>query len=695
MGLVVAAVLAAGCRRTAPGADARAPRGPLPTTPDVLLVTIDTLRADALGFAGNSRVETPVLDRLAREGRVFTHAHAHNVVTLPSHVNILTGLLPYQHGVRDNSGFRLAPDVATLAAMLQGKGYATAAFVGAFPLDRRFGLSRGFDVYDDRYPRGRGSLDFEMPERPASEVVEGARKWWLTTAGKPRFLWVHLYDCHAPYRPPSPYREKYAAEPYLGEVAAVDAALAPLFEPVREAGARPALVIVTADHGEALGDHGEETHGLFAYEATLHVPLIVWMPGAVAPGAVEAAARHVDIAPTILQAAGIQKPAAWTGSSLLLPRDPASPPGSYFEAYSAAYNRGWAPLRGVVAGGWKYVDLPIPELYDETADPGEASNVAPAQEEHLRALARMLPAESAFGVTPRGELAPEEARKLRSLGYLSASAPVKKTYGREDDPKNLVGADRELHQAVDLYQRGDLAGAIAAARKLVRERPTMAIAYTNLTFLLRQSGAAAEALAVYGEAARRGVVDEELASHYALALSEAGRAPEAVRVLQPFLSTSDPDTWNALGIARSDSGQAAEASRAFERALELDPENVEAMENLGIVRLRAGDPAGAEERFRRALAIDARLPRAWNGIGVAQAQLHREREAIDSWTRAVTLDPKLYDALFNLGLTAGKNGMRAEARRALEQFVATAPRAVYGADLAKARQMLQALGTGS
>ena len=281
-----------------------------PPHPDVLLITIDTLRADALGFSGNSRVATPTLDRLAGQGLVFTNAHAHNVVTLPSHVNILTGLYPYQHGVRDNTGFRVSSDTPTLATWLKEGGYSTGAFVGAFPLDSRFGLNRGFDTYDDRYPKGRTPLDFEMPERPASEVIAAARQWYAKSAGRPRFLWVHLYDCHAPYRPPEPFATRYRTEPYLGEVAGVDAALSPLLEPFLAGQAPPTLIVVTADHGEALGDHGEQSHGLFAYEATLHVPMIVWLPGTVKPGHSALPARHIDIAPTILAAAGIAPPPA-------------------------------------------------------------------------------------------------------------------------------------------------------------------------------------------------------------------------------------------------------------------------------------------------------------------------------------------------------------------------------------------------
>jgi arylsulfatase A-like enzyme/Flp pilus assembly protein TadD len=682
------------CRARSESAGAPESGSPSSVRPDVVLVTIDTLRADSLGFAGNKKVETPVLDRLAAQGLVFRNAHAHNVVTLPSHANVLTGLLPYQHGIRDNTGFRLDPSSPTLAALLKADGYATAAFIGAFPLDSRFGLSRGFDVYDDRYPRGKTPLDFEMPERPATEVVPAALAWWNERRSAPRFLWIHLYDPHAPYRPPLPFAERYSSNLYLGEIAATDAALAPILDPFTSGAAPPALVIVTSDHGEALGDHGEETHGLFAYEATLHIPLVVWFRGKVSPGSSAELVRHVDIAPTVLAEAGVEKPAAMTGSSLL--SAPPAPRATYFEAFSTALNRGWAPLRGVIAEGAKFVDLPVPELYDLAQDPGETRNLAGDRPDLLRRLARLLPAESELGHARRPDATPEEVARLRSLGYLSGSAAVKSRYFVGDDPKNLVSIDRQLHECVDLYQRGKLPEAIALGRKVLRERPGMEAGYENLGFLLRRADRSDEALRVYRAAVERGIASEELRSHYALALSESGRTREAVQVLQPLASSSDPETLNALGIALSDAGRGAEAAKTFERALAEDPGFVEAVQNLGIVRLRADDIAGARDLFRRALARDDKLPRAWNGLGVALAQLGDERGAIEAWNRAVALDPSLYDALFNLGLTAGKNGMRREARSALERFVATAPPGAYRSDIARARGLLKALeGSGS
>src|ERR1043166_1572987 len=329
--------------------------------PDIILVTIDTLRADSVGFAGNTKVKTPFLDKLASEGLVCANPHAHNVITLPSHTNILTGLYPYQHGVRDNAGYKLSPKFETVATMLRRAGFATGAFIGAFPLDARFGLNQGFDLYDDNYGKGEATLDFALQERNATAVLDSATRWWQSNNGKKRFMWIHLYDPHAPYRPPEPFASQYASDLYLGEIAYVDDALGKALPPLL---GRNTLLIVTADHGEARGDHGELTHGLFAYESTLKIPLVVWQPGA-KHRAESAYVRHIDIVPTILAATGIAKPPSLAGESLF---DVHGSRDGYFESLSASINRGWAPLTGVIHGGEKDIHLPLPEVYDLPKD---------------------------------------------------------------------------------------------------------------------------------------------------------------------------------------------------------------------------------------------------------------------------------------------------------------------------------------
>ena len=349
----------------------------------------------------------------------------------------------------------------------------------------------------------------------------------------------------------------------------------------------------------------------------------------------------------------------------------------------------------MIDGHLKLIDLPVPELYDLRDDPGESRNLFDQRHDDARRLRKALPAESVFAADARGTASPEEIAKLRSLGYLSGRGARKTVFSAEDDPKNLVSIDKEIHESIDRYQRGDLAGAVAIARQTVDERPTMAVAYENLGFLLRQTASPLEALAVYRQAVDRGVAPEEVYTAYGLALCEAGRSGEAVRLMAPFSESRDPDTLDAYGVALADSGKTAEAIAVFDRVLALDPENVAAYADIGIVRLREGDIARARDSFQKALAIDDRFPRAWNGLGVALARLGSERQAMECWSKAVALDPRLYDALFNLGLTAGKNGLRQEARRALEKFVATAPSGLYRQDIARARGLLRGLGNAS
>jgi arylsulfatase A-like enzyme/Flp pilus assembly protein TadD len=662
---------------------------------DVILVTIDTLRADSLGFAGNRDVSTPVLDRLAAAGRVYANAHAHNVVTLPSHVNILTGRYPFQHGVRDNSGFTLPETVPTLAGLLKKAGYATAAFVGAYPLDSRYGLGQGFDVYDDDYPRGSNPSEFVIAERRGDQVIAPALAWWQSQAGsgpkKPRFLWVHLYDPHASYDAPEPFKSRYASKPYLGEVAASDSFLAPLLEPVLNGKETPALVVVTADHGEGLGDHGELTHGLFAYEATLRVPLVVWGAG-VSPGRDERWARHVDIVPTVLGRLGIDPPEGLPGHSLL-----ESPPvegteaDSYFEALSTNLNRGWAPLRGVIRGGSKWIELPVPELYDLPKDPGERKNLADSERRTVAVLRSALPEEAVW--PPRkGNVSPEEERRLRSLGYSVGSGPAKTVYTAEDDPKNLIGVDRKLHEVVDFYSRGRYEEAARLAREVIAERPELAEAYEHAALSLRQLERHAEAVEVLRSGLGKVVADELLRRHLGLALAETGRGAEAVEVLQPFAETGDAATLAALGIALSDAGRHAEGEQVLRKLLARDGSDPKAHENLGIVLLRMTRAAEARDHLKRAIALNDRLPIAWNTLGVALYQLEGPEAALGAWRRAYELDPQQYDALYNTGLVAAEQKHWAEARMALRQFVETAPPQRFAADIRKAQGILQEIG---
>lgn len=665
----------------------------------VLLITVDTLRADALGAHGNSRAATPWMDRLAAEGVRFDQAHAHNVVTLPSHANILSGRHPADHGIRDNSGFRFPNRMETLATLLQAHGYRTAAFVSAFPLDSRFGLGRGFEVYDDAFVDAEARPAFLEQERRGEETVALARRWLEGIAGRPFFCWVHLYEPHFPYAPVEPFASRFRDDPYHGEVAATDAALGPLLEPLVAASDRSrTLVVLTSDHGESLGEHGEATHGILAYEATLRVPLILHQPRLFRPRIVAEPARHVDLLPTILDALALPVPEGLPGRSLLEAAAGRStvPVTTYFEALSGRLNRGWAPLRGVIRGGMKYVDLPVPELYDLGRDPAESRNLAAPQPQRLEELRALLAPFGPAGAEVRPHVETAEIReRLRSLGYLEAGpGPPKERYTEEDDPKRLIALDTMLHDVVGLHLAGDLRGALERCRELVRLRPQMPMSLLHLAHLERESGN----LDAGVEALRRALAlnpdDVVTASLLGAYLTQAGRAREAAALLEPWARRQEPDvdvlTTRALALARL--ARTEEAVATLRRAHEADPSNAMVSVTLGTVHLMAGRREAAREAFEAALALNPNVSRAWSSLAMIAAEDGQVPDALERWRRAVRLDPREHEKLLALSLLLSRQGRSAEAGSYLELFVTSAPPSRFGKEIERARGWLAAPG---
>jgi arylsulfatase A-like enzyme/Flp pilus assembly protein TadD len=677
---------------------------------NVLLITIDTLRADALGSYGGPAA-TPALDKLASEGVRFDFAHAHAVLTLPSHASILTGEYPITHGVRENSGYRLPAGARTIATMLKEAGYATAAFVAAFPVHSRFGLNAGFDVYDDRFGDGFGPVEIAMPERPASEVVRLAREWIagrsVGDAGSgrsasPWFVWVHVFDPHAPYQPPPPFDARYDGKPYYGEVAATDAALAPLIEDIRTS-ARSTLVVATSDHGEGLGDHGEEAHGIFAYESTLRVPLIIARLGGAAARAGTArsgevssvAARHVDILPTILDAVAQPVPQGIPGRTLLPKQERrAGAPlrSTYFEAMSGMLAHGWAPLSGVLVDRDKYIDLPIAERYDLAADAAEASNLHGKSPERDRALAAAL---SGFGPVLPGQRATEDAdtaARLRALGYVSGTAPAKARYTEADDPKRLIDIDSAMHRALAAYGAGRHDEAAQIYRQVIERRPDMEVAYRYLAFLEYQRGDLPGAIAVLRRGSAGGVTDPRLFALLGEYLSDAGQVDEAIRILEPLSqnAAAGVDALNALGVAYARSGRADDARRAFDQLAAAMPDSSGPFENLGVLALGQRDLRGARQYFDRALALAPNSSRALAGLGAASYESGDREAAYQLWTRAISADPANFDALLSLGINLARDGRMVEARPHLEQFLKSAPPVRYSEQLRGVARLLQA-----
>jgi choline-sulfatase len=662
---------------------------------DVLLVTVDTLRADALGAYGQPRPTTPVLDRLARAGVRFDAAHAHNVTTLASHANILSGRLPFEHGVRDNAGFRFPTTTETLATLLKARGYRTGAFVSAFPLDARFGLARGFDVYDDR--RTDPTRTLLVASRVGTATVARARAFLAAPSEAPTFCWVHVYEPHFPYAPSPASAARFPDAPYLGEVADTDALLAPLLEPLLAAGrSGRTLVVLTSDHGESLGEHGEATHGIFAYESTLRVPLLLYQPRIFRPRTVAAAARHVDLLPTVLDALALPAPSGLAGRSLVPVATgalEATPVTTYFEALSGALHRGWAPLTGVIRDGVKLVDLPLPELYDLRRDPREQRDLAARdrrQVERLRAVLAPLRATGPGSAAGPVDAATREG--LRTLGYLAGTPGAPRGYTAADDPKRLIAQDALLQAVVGRSLAGDVAGARALARDLVARHPALTVARLHLAQLERDAGDLDAAAATLRSVLAASPRDQTAASLLGATLTQAGRAAEAARVLEPYARAADPDpevltTW-ALALARE--GRAAEAAAAADRAVASRTADPAAHVVAGTVRLTAGDREGARAAFAAAIAVDPDAARAHGALALMDAEDGRMEEAARRFSTAGAIDPREWRAVLAAASLLASRGREADARACLELFVAEAPAPAYDRDRASARAWLDA-----
>jgi arylsulfatase A-like enzyme/Tfp pilus assembly protein PilF len=674
-------------------------------SPNVLLVSIDTLRADHLGCYG-AKTGTPTLDTLAASGVLFERAVSHVPLTLPSHASLFTGVYPMAHGIRDNGAFRLSASHRTLAALFREQGYRTGAFVASFPLDSRFGLDQGFQVYDD--VNGEGSFyDVKIAERPADEVLNPAAEWIEGTGGERFFAFVHLYDPHSPYEPPAAFAARFASDLYTGEVAYVDDALGRFLARLTAAGRMDnTLVLVTADHGEGLGEHGEKTHGMFAYDSTLRVPLIFHWKDALPEGLrVPARVRLVDVAPTLLSLAGLPSFSEFQGETLvdvIAGREKAADRDSYFEALSFNLSRNWAPLTGLYRGSSKFIDLPIPELYDLEADPLERENLAPSRpddESRLRSALEELVAASASGRDPESAkraLDAETVAQLRTLGYVvgeGSGDPAPKECTEADDPKRLAPLADKLDAGTNARIAGRPEEAIRLYREILQERPTFTRASILLAHVLEGTGRVDEAIGVLQKALAAGQEEAQIFGMLGWCLEKAGRAREATAMLRVALD-KDPgnvEAWNSLALAHAQLGERDQALDALDELLALDPSYPSAHVNRGAVFLEEKNYEEAEKSFRRALERDETMTAAWNGLGIAAAGAGRDDEAVAAWKRAVELSPDEYDALLNLTLLLRRLHRQTEEAAYLTRFVKAAP-AGYEADLRRARARLAELG---
>jgi tetratricopeptide (TPR) repeat protein len=481
-------------------------------------------------------------------------------------------------------------------------------------------------------------------------------------------------------------------------VAAADAALAPLLRPILDAAERGnTLVMLTSDHGEALGEHGEATHGIFAYQGVLAVPLILFQPRLLGPRVVETPARHVDLLPTILDAVSLPAPGGLRGRSLL-PAAAGAPAGApattYFEALSGQLNRGWAPLYGLIQEGWKYIDLPIPELYDLTADPAEERNLVAAEPRRLAAMREAL--QPLRELDPGAVASPESAEirdRLRSLGYLSGGSPAARTvYTEEDDPKRLIELDAIQRRVAGLYSDGDLPSALRLCRQLVRRRPGMRMALLDLAQLERESGDLEAAIEALERAFALNPEDPAALALLAGYLTQPGRADEAVELTGPHARLAEPDVEVLLtrGLALARLRRPREALATLQRARQIDPANPKVSVYLGTVCLMGGRRAEPRAAFEEAIATNPRAARAHSSLAIMATEEGRPEEALAHWRAAVAADPQEHAKLLAVGTGLWNGGRTAEARPLLELFAASAPGADYGEQIARVRALLAA-----
>ncbi len=649
---------------------------------NVLLISIDTIRPDRLSCYSTAFLETPNIDGLASKGVVFDRAFAHNPTTLPSHANILLGTTPLHHGVHDNAKFKVGDDFLTIAEYLKERGYATGAFIGAFPLDSRFGLAQGFDVYDESYP-SQSSLKFGAPERRAEEVIRAAIDW-ISLQKSAWFSFVHLWDPHTPYSPPEPYLSQFKDDPYSGEAAYVDSQLGKLFDFMERRGMlQNTLVILTGDHGESLGEHGELTHNYFAYNSTIWIPLIIAVPG-VEKGRTAEYVCHVDIFPTVCDILELDKPPFLQGDSLLplMRGKRIKDRAIYFESLDPYYNRGAAPLRGFIAGHKKFFDSPIPEYYDLEQDFNEENNLAQKIDvaEYRKRLDGMMEKFSSSRAGSASSRADAETlRKLRSLGYVSSpQSQVKESYGPDDDLKTILPYQKKLDAAIILFDEGNLDESIGLLEEIVKEKKNMAHAYMTLFPLYKSQGLQEKALELMEGGYKHNPENYDIIIAYGVLLAEAGDFDQGIAMLQKGLEKIDfdPSVWDSLGLAYWRNGDEEKALEHFRKALDLDPHFAEANSNLGALyfsrSMKAKDRADynrAMEYFKKAIAHDPNLVVAYRGLGLGYKAVGRVSDAIVVWENALAIDPDDAFLNLNLGKALLEIGEKARALRYFESYL--------------------------
>ncbi len=658
----------------------------------VVLVTLDTTRADHIGVYGFDEVDTPVIDGLAARGVAFMRAYAPTPLTLPSHTSLFTGTHPPYHGVRDNGAYVASEGLQTLAESFQEAGYRTGAFVGAFVLDSRWGLAQGFDRYFDEFeaPK-RQEIDLGHVQRPGSEVIDTALAWAREDATAPFFMWVHLYDPHAPYEPPEPFRSRYADRPYVGEIAWTDSLVGRLTSWLDDSGrSGETYVVVASDHGEGLGEHGESEHGLLLYESAIRVPLIIATPFD-EPQDIQ---RHelvslIDVMPTVLELTGLETPDDVQGRSLVpLFAKHAEVEGwtderVYAETFYPRLHFGWSELQAILEPTYKLIISPEPELYDLLQDPGEQNNLASARAATAEALRREteeLVARLEEIATPADTVAldQETLGRLAALGYVgNYSADADNPDVERANPRDKIGIYNDLLRARGLTLSNQVAEAEVLLRRVIAEDARVVDAHQSLGTLLLEQFRYEEAIEVLETALSMRPADAGLVLHLTKSQMQAGRMDEAEKVLLDYIDVLKPDArfYINLGQIKQAAGSYDEAATYFNEALRLSDRSLANMPGLlrsapkpadslmgaahlglGAVQLAAGRPGLAEEHLNLARSFDDTLA----NLHFQRALLFQTRgqpdEAIAAYRRELENEPRNIRAAINLSVIYRNRG---------------------------------------
>ena len=653
---------------------------PAKARPNVILITIDTVRADHLGIYGAKNIETPTLDALGRDGVVFERAVSQVPLTWPSHAVILTGLYPFQNGVQDFTGQPLDARFRSVAQAFQQHGYATGAVVSAFVLDRSWGLARGFEFYDDAFaPEAFVNRDLGLVDRRAGESVDRALAWLKKNPRRPFFFWLHLYDPHSPYDPPEPYRSQYQGHLYDGEIAYADHELGRVIAWLKQSKIYDSsMILFASDHGESLGEHGEHEHGFFVYNATVRVPLIVKPPAGsgVRAGRFSRPVETAAVAVTLLEGAGIHDTLGGQlrGPSLLSSKA-ASDDAAYSETFYPFSSFGWSPLHALETSRYHYIESPQPELYDLAADPEEKNNLAAQQTATVAVLKdklQRLLADRPYAPTADGNsgLSTDALDKLRSLGYVAYRSPVSSSALASGlpDPKSKLWEFNSILEAEDALRAGDTAKGKSLLLQVRDKDPEMYV----VPFVLGETALGQQQ---WEEAAAELRKCLELNPHFdqamlglARALIFLGKTDEAKQWNRSAIQYNSENyrAWYQLGFieARSDK-QAAIAD--YEKAVTIQGSFAPLRKDLGLLQFQEGHYAEAAKHLARAVELGVNEAGVYNALGISYSRIGRVRDAVESYKRALKLDPGLADAHLNLGFAYERLGQKGSANREYEQ----------------------------